>query len=250
MFKDLFSRQASTYAASRPDYPAALIEFVALSSPRRRVAWDCATGNGQAATALAAYFERVVGSDASWQQVSHARAAEGVSYVVATAEASGLASGSVDLVTVAQALHWFDRDRFYAEARRVLAPEGAIAVWSYDDPRVADDPALDAALMHFNKGVLGSYWPPDRGLVGTGYLALPFPFDERPSPAFTMVRDWTRDELAAYTRTWSSRMRYLERHKVDPVDAFEKGELSRLWPDPRETHRIEWPVVVRVGANR
>ena len=246
-FEQLFSRQAAGYAASRPDYPSALIEFVAGCAARRRWAWDCATGSGQAALPLSAYFDRVIASDASPRQLGHAHRGPRIDYVAAAAEASGIADHAIDLVTVAQALHWFDRDRFYAEVRRVLAPGGVIAVWSYGDPRVADDTALDAALMQFNTGFLGAYWPPDRGLVGEGYRALPFPFAERSSPAFSIEREWTRPELAAYMRSWSSRARYLERHGTDPVDGFER-DVQPLWGAPASRHRIVWPVTVRVGG--
>ena len=201
-FQDLFSAQAATYAAIRPDYPPALFDFLASIVERRRLAWDCATGNGQAALALAAFFERVIATDASAEQLAHARAHPRIEYRVATAEASGLPGATVDLVTVAQALHWFDRERFYAEAKRVLVPRGVLAVWSYGDPVIPDDRAVDAALQHFNLVTLGPYWPAGRGLVGAAMRQLPFPFVETPAPPIDIVRLWTLDELAQYLRSW------------------------------------------------
>lgn len=246
MFQDLFSAQAATYADIRPDYPAALFAFVCSTVVQRSVAWDCATGNGQAAVPLAGYFDRVVATDASQAQLSHARAHARVEYRLARAEASGLPDASVDLVTVAQALHWFDRDRFYAEARRVLTQRGVLAVWSYDDPIVGDDPLLDAALQHFNKVTLGPYWPEGRGLVGKGYRAIPFPFDEIASPPFVIERSWTLDELAQYLRSWSSRARYVERHGTDPVVPFIEA-LTQDWSEPSVRHEVRWPVTMRIG---
>jgi len=245
-FQDLFSAQAATYAAIRPDYPPALFDFLASLVERRRLAWDCATGNGQAAVALAAFFERVIATDASAQQVEHARPHPRIEYRVATAEASGLPDAAVDLVTVAQALHWFDRDRFYEEAKRVLVPRGVLAVWSYGDPDIADDAALDAALKHFNWVTMGPYWPAGRGLVGSATRQLVFPFDEIPAPPIDIVRHWTLDELAQYLRSWSSRAAYLKQHGTDPVSPF-LDMLAPIWGQRDTRHEVRWGVTMRVG---
>jgi ubiquinone/menaquinone biosynthesis C-methylase UbiE len=245
-FQDLFSAQAATYAAIRPDYPPALFDFLQSIVERRNLAWDCATGNGQAALALAEFFERVIATDASAQQLAHARAHPRVEYHVAPAEASGLADGSADLITVAQALHWFDRDRFYAEATRVLVPHGVLAVWSYGDPAMPDDNALDAALQHFNLVTLGPYWPAGRGLVGGAMRQLVFPFAEIAAPPIDIVRRWTLSELALYVRSWSSRAAYLKRHGADPVSPFLET-LAPIWGDPETRHEVRWKVTMRVG---
>ncbi len=247
-FQDLFSAQAATYAAIRPDYPPALFDFLASIVERRRLAWDCATGNGQAALALAAFFERVIATDASAEQLAHARAHPRIEYRVATAEASGLPGATVDLVTVAQALHWFDRERFYAEAKRVLVPRGVLAVWSYGDPVIPDDRAVDAALQHFNLVTLGPYWPAGRGLVGAAMRQLPFPFVETPAPPIDIVRLWTLDELAQYLRSWSSCAAYLKRHGADPVSPFLES-LAPLWGDRGTRHELRWAVTARVGRD-
>ena len=170
--KDYFSSQAKRYANSRPDYPAGLIDFVAGLSARHELAWDCATGSGQAAVPLASHFAHVVATDVSENQIAHARPHRGVEYRVATAEASRLETASVDLVTVAQALHWLDRDRFYAEVRRVLAPGGAIAVWSYGDPAIEDDPAIDAVLQRFNHETLARIGLPAAAMSGRDISAM------------------------------------------------------------------------------
>jgi len=245
-YKDYFSSQAERYADIRPDYPSALIDFVAGLVRRHRLAWDCATGSGQAAIPLAAHFARVVATDASENQVAHARAHPRVEYVVATAESSGLTSGSVDLVTIAQALHWLDRDRFYAEVRRVLVPGGALAVWTYGDPSIEDDPAVDAALQRFNHETLGSYWPTGRGDVGEGYLRYEFPFVEVPTPRFRIEREWTLSDLARYARSWSSTVRYVSKHGTDPVVGFET-ELAAIWGDPETRHSVRWQITLRAG---
>jgi ubiquinone/menaquinone biosynthesis C-methylase UbiE len=245
-FKDYFSSQAARYASIRPDYPESLIDFVAGLVAQHGLAWDCATGNGQAAIPLAAHFSRVVATDASESQVEHAPRHPGVEYRVATAEASGLPTGSVDLVTVAQALHWLDRDRFYAEVRRVLAPGGALAVWSYGDPTIADDAGLDAALQRFNHETVGAYWPAGRGDVGEGYLRFSFPFAEVKTPRFRIEREWTLAEFGRYVRSWSSTVRYVKEHGADPVSAFE-AELRPIWGGPDARHSIRWPITLRAG---
>jgi SAM-dependent methyltransferase len=187
-----------------------------------------------------------VATDGSESQIAHAHAHPRVEYRVARAEESGLAGASVDLVTVAQALHWFDRDRFYAEVRRVLAPGGAIAVWSYGDPTIGDDPGLDAALEHFNHETVGSYWPPGRADVGEGYLRYEFPFDEVAAPRLMIERRWTLAGLASYLRSWSSTVRYRSDRGVDPVVDFE-GVLRWHWGHPETRHVVRWPLTIRAG---
>ena len=206
-FPDHFSSRAADYARYRPDYPDALFDFLASLAPARRRAWDCATGSGQAAAALAARFEQVVGTDASALQIAAAVRKPGVLYRVALADASGLPNGSVDLVTVAQALHWLDRDRFWPEADRVLAAGGVIAVWCYDFLRVT--PEVDAVVRRLSSEVVGPYWPPERALVDRGYGELEFPFEELPAPAFSMAKPWRFPDLLGYLRTWSASRRFV-----------------------------------------
>jgi SAM-dependent methyltransferase len=245
-YKDYFSSQAARYAGIRPDYPPDLIEFLVGLVTRHQLAWDCATGSGQAAAPLAEHFARVVATDASENQIAHARVHPRVEYWVATAEASGLADASVDLITVAQALHWLDRDRFYAEARRVMAPGGVIAVWSYGDPSIDDDPRIDAVLQRFNHGTLGKYWPAGRGEVGDGYLRYPFPFVEIPVPRFRIEREWALTELGSYVRSWSSTGQYVSQHGADPVVELE-AELRPIWSNDRTRHSVRWPITLRAG---
>lgn len=242
----LFSSRASHYTRFRPDYPDALIAFVSSLAKQHRVAWDCATGNGQAATALAKHFDHVIGTDASPEQIREARSHANVEYRVASAEDSGLDTASADLVTVAQALHWFDQPRFYKEAKRVLVSEGAIAIWTYGDPSLDHAPS-DALLQRFNKGTMGQWWPKERGAVGAVFLDAEFPFREVVPPAFTLERSWTVAELAGYLRSWSAVARYQAANNgQDPVAPFEV-ELARAWGSPDERHTIRWPITMRAG---
>lgn len=243
-FNDHFSSRAADYAVFRPRYPDALFEFLASESPARDLAWDCATGNGQAAIGLAAYFARVVATDASDAQIARAAAHQRVEYRVAVGDNSGLPDQSADLVTVAQALHWLDRAAFFPEARRVLVPGGLIAVWCYGQVHI--EPAVDAVLRRFYSETVGPYWPPERPHVDNGYRTIQFPFDEQTTPSFAIDRLLTLDELAGYLRTWSATRRYMERHGVDPVgDVI--AEVAPIWGDPSAQRAARWPLSVRVG---
>lgn len=244
-FKDHFSGHAASYAAARPDYPPDLFDWLAEQAPARTLAWDCATGNGQAARALAEHFERVIATDASAEQIAQAVPQPHVEYRIATAESPGLDPNSADLVTVAQAVHWFDRPRFYEAARRILRPGGLIAVWSYGLFTI--DPALDGIVNRFYDGVMGPYWPPERKLVDARYATLDFPFEEVAAPAFVMERDWTLDQVLAYLRTWSAVQRYRHDEGRDPVSLI-SGAFTRQWGDaPRR--RVCWPLYVRAGRS-
>lgn len=243
-FRDLFSRQSETYAATRPSYPDALYEFIASLVPRRHVAWDCGTGNGQAARDLARYFGRVIATDASVTQLKNATPVANVEYRVARAEASGLDDASVDATTVAQALHWFDLDGFYAEVRRVTAPGGLLAAWSYGSPSAGDD--VEPVLRDFENGTLGRYWDERRRWVDEGYRTVPFPFRELPVPDFQLRREWTLSQLGGYLRSWSAVAKFEQERGQDPV-APVLEQLGKHWGPPERTRTVTWPLAVRVG---
>lgn len=242
---DHFSAVAAHYAGHRPGYPDALFDYLAQIAPGRGLAWDCATGSGQAALALAARFRRVAATDRSQRQLAACPKRPNLAGWVAAAEASGLPDGSADLVTVAQALHWFDLERFYREAERVLAPRGALAVWSYGVHRV-DGGEIDAVVGRFYRETVGPYWPPERRLVESGYRTLPFPFPEMAAPPFAMTASWTLPQLLGYLRSWSATGRYRAALDRDPVVALE-SELTPLWGEPLASRMISWPLVLRIG---
>lgn len=244
-FPDHFSGVSGAYAEFRPRYPEALFDWLAGLVPRGELAWDCATGSGQAALALAPRFARVVATDASAEQVAAAPPHPRVEYRVARAEESGLSADSVDLVTVAQALHWFDRPAFYGEADRVLRRDGALAVWTYGHPRL-DTPAADEVFQRFYSGTVGPYWPPERALVDAGYRTIDFPFRQVEPPAFEMETRWPLAALLGYVGTWSATTRFRGAKGFDPVPRL-ATELAARWGDPAEPRRIHWPLSLRVG---
>ena len=245
LFPDHFSSVANLYAAARPTYPEALFAYLAGLAPRRERAWDCGTGSGQAARGLAQHFREVIATDASRAQLAEAIKDPRISYRVAPAEHSGIESESVDLLTVAQALHWFDLPAFYPEARRVVRPGGVVAIWGYVAATL-DDPGLTALLHHFHYDIAGPYWPHERAIIESGYQTVAFPFREVTPPAFEMFADWTLADLMDYVRTWSAVRQLIAAGEGEEVPALERG-LKASWGDPARRRRVSWPLKLRVG---
>ena len=242
-FKDHFSRQAADYAKFRPSYPQELFDYLGNIAPSRQLAWDCGTGNGQAAVGLASVFESVIATDASEKQITNAALHERVDYSVAPAEDSDIDSGSVDLIMVAQALHWFDLNRFYAEAQGVLKPDGVLAASAYNLLQI--EPAIDEVVNRYYYEVVGSFWPPERKLVER-FADLPFPFHEIGPPKFEMRASWNLDHLVGYLRTWSSTQWFIAAKASDPLEQI-TGELRDAWGDPQQRRNVTWPLAVRIG---
>ena len=243
-FKDHFSSASDRYAAYRPDYRAALFAWLAGLCTERDTAWDCATGSGQAALGLAPHFRHVVATDASAEQIRHIQSHPAIDYRVAPAEASGLADRSIDLVTVAQAAHWFDLPHFYAEAMRVLKPGGLIALWGYG--RMVLPGKMDAPFQRFYAETVGPYWPPERALIDDAYRSLDFPFAEIEAPAFHIEVEWTLPRLMDYLSTWSAVKRFQATQEHNPLPAL-MAELQPGWGNPETARKLQWPLFLRVG---
>lgn len=243
-FRDLFSRQSDTYASARPGYPDELYRFIASLVPRRRLAWDCGTGNGQAARDLARYFDRVIATDASEKQLRNATPVANVEYRVARAESSGLESASADATTIAQALHWFELDEFYAEVRRVTVWGGVVAAWSYGSCSAGDE--LEPILRGFEEGTVGPYWDTRRKWVDEAYVTIPFPFEEIAAPPFQLRAEWTLSQLGGYLRSWSAVAQFVQERGYDPVAPLLE-QLEHHWGPPERARIVTWPLAVRVG---
>ena len=242
-FPDHFSCVAAQYAASRPRYPDELFAWLATQVPSRDLAWDAGCGSGQASVALAARFARVVATDASAQQVASAEACRNVTYDVAAEVNPAIADQSVDLVTVAQALHWFNRDAFYREVARVLKPDGMLAVWTYDLLTIS--PAVDDVIMPWYQDTLGAYWPPERHHVETQYREIGFPYALIEAPPLAMRASWTRERFVGYLETWSAVKEYRRLKAADPI-ALVRPALDSAWPDAGE-REVRWPLTVLAG---
>jgi SAM-dependent methyltransferase len=243
-FKDHFSKQAADYAKFRPRYPRELFEYLGGIAPSRLLAWDCATGNGQAAVELAEVFDRVIATDASEKQIANAQPHERVEYRVAPAENSGLQSATVDLIMVAQALHWFGLARFYEEARRVLKNNGVLVASAYKFSHIT--PEIDQLVNYRYYGeVVGRFWPSERVLVEK-FEELPFPFSKIQTPSFEMIAQWNLEHLVGYLRSWSATQRFIAANQRDPLDEI-ADELRAAWGNTKQTRRVIWPLTLRVG---
>lgn len=245
-FANHFGPQAARYAHVWPGYPTALFHYLAVIARTPRVAWDCGTGNGQAAVGLAERFARVEATDPSAEMIAQAQPHPRVHYRVAQYE-TGLPARSVNLVSVAQALHWFDLPPFFAEVRRVLAPDGVFAAWCYALCRV--EPRVDEVVDQFYRVTIGSYWPPERKHVDDGYRSLALPIDELVPPPIEMVQEWTLLEFLAYVRTWSGVAACIAARGEEPVAAFEES-MRRTWGNAMLRRRVVWPLHFRIGHLR
>ena len=243
-FEDHFSKSAETYAQYRPHYPPALFAYLAEQVQEHGLAWDCATGSGQAARDLVARFDRVIATDASAEQVSRAEPHDRIAYRVEPAEQTSLAARSVDLVTVAVAVHWFDFERFYQEARRVLKPDGVIAVWTYHRPQIS--PELDSLIAALEVEILGDFWPERIHYLQEHYQTLPFPFEELSPPAFTIQAEWNLDQMLGFLNSWSAVRRYQEQRAIHPLRMIWTDFLA-AWGESGQPRLIRWPLYLRVG---
>ncbi len=242
-FKDHFTKQAKSYAKFRPNYPGELFEFLASISPSNELAWDCATGSGQAANGLANFFNKVIASDASENQVNNAFKNNKITYKVFPAEKADIESSSVDLITVAQALHWFNFEKFYREVRRVLKKDGIIAVWLYDLVKISTE--VDLITKRFDEEILKNYWPPERQLFYDKYKSIPFPFEKVEAPEFEMTSEWTYNDLLGFLGTWSGTQKFRDGENYDPLNLI-REELIKTWGD-EEIKKATWELVLKIG---
>lgn len=240
--KDNFSRQSKLYSKFRPGYPPELYEFIFSHVKNYQSAWDCGTGNGQVATVLAKKFKSVVASDISEQQLSQAPATENVTYVKAAGQLSDLPGSHFDLITVAQAIHWFDFETFYKEVDRVGKQGSLLAVWGYSLLSVNDE--IDPFIKDFYENKIGFYWDPERKMLDERYRHIPFPFTEIASPDFQIESNWSLQQMEGYLNTWSSVQKYITVNNENPVDEVIDA-LRTLWKD--KTLSVRFPVFLRLG---
>ena len=247
-FKDHFSSQSDDYARYRPGYPAFIYETILKEVNAFEFAWDCATGNGQAARALAPYFEKVIATDASEKQIANAHPVADVEFLVSPAEKAPFKNHIFDLITVAQAAHWFDLPIFYQEVERVMKPGGILAIWTY---RLFETiPKINRIIEEFYFEVVYKYWPPERRLVEAGYSNLYFPYDRIKTPAMYMYFDWDYYEVIGYLNTWSAVKNYRQERNEDPIDLVD-GKLQSVWGDPKTRYHFKWEIpllMARIGG--
>lgn len=240
----LFGARAGAYASFRPHYPATLFDWLASHCPERRRALDIACGNGQASVPLRQHFAQVLACDASIEQLRAAATPDGITLFAANAEAQPLISASLDLIVVAQALHWFATPAFFAEVTRLLKPGGLFGAWCYGLMRI--NRPLDELIDDLYRGTLKGYWPPGRASVDSGYRDIQMPFAPLEPPALAIEARWSFAQLTGYLRTWSA-VQYWERQQGrDPVSELEPALLS-AWGDIKQPRFVRWPLHLRVG---
>ena len=243
-FEDHFSELASTYSKYRPTYPSQLFEYLASCCKEHEQAWDCGTGNGQAARSLAEYFDKVFATDASKEQLGQALNHPKIIFRNEPAEKVSLKDTSTDLVTVAAAVHWFNFDKFYTEVKRVLKPDGVIAVWGYHLFSIT--PEIDRLLVKYYKEILNDYWPEQFHYVDTRYTDLPFPFDEISPPNFEMITEWNLDQVAGFLSSWSGTKIFQQKVGHHPLNEI-WDELVKAWGDEKLKRKLNWPLHIRIG---
>ena len=243
-FKDRFSQQADLYALYRPTYPTTLYEFVLQQVKDPNYAWDCATGNGQVARVLSHHFKNVWATDISQKQLDQAPGLPNIRYEVSPSEETPFPERQFDLITVGQALHWFDFDQFYPEVRRVSRPGAVLAAWGYGLLQINSD--MDRLIHKFYREVTGPYWDPERAHVDEAYRTIPFPFQEIKAPQFKILKRWSLKDLTGYLNTWSSVRKYQTALGHNPVEEFSKKFVS-VWGDPLRKHEVSFNVFMRIG---
>ncbi|TKB49416.1 class I SAM-dependent methyltransferase [Ferrimonas sediminicola] len=244
--KDLFSGHCREYACYRPHYPRQLFELLAHRAPATELALDLATGSGQSAFALSGHFERVIGVDLSRHQLRHSRKAPNLDYLMALGESLPLRRQSVDLVTIAQALHWLNLEFVGREVARVLKPGGVLAIWSYGNCSVGGD--VDEVVHRLYEEVLGSYWTPERRWVEQGYAGLTLPLAGETPRLMALRHNWRLTQFIGYLQTWSALQRYLHQHHQGTLDPLWQ-DLAQAWGDPARRRAIHWPLTLRLFLN-
>ncbi|MDT3402455.1 class I SAM-dependent methyltransferase [Mucilaginibacter terrae] len=241
--KDNFSTQSDHYAKYRPTYPPELFDYLLSITPSHQTAWDCGTGNGQVAFELAKRFEQVYATDVSQAQIDNASQANNITYSVQPAEQTNFDNNFFDLIVVAQAIHWFDFEKFYNEVRRTVKANALLCVTGYGMIQVSAE--VDAVIDHFYRNVIDSYWDAERKYVDENYQTIPFPFEEIEAPEFANVLEWNSEHLMGYLNTWSAVKHFIKQNGYNPVDEL-KLEIEKHWGND-DFKRVKFPVLLRIG---
>lgn len=242
--KDNFSQDSDKYAKYRPQYPAELFEYIYSRCNNFEKAWDCATGNGQVAKILAKKFKHVEATDISKNQLQEAPELNNINYAVQQAEKTNFADHQFNLITVAQAIHWFEFNDFYKEVKRTLQPNGILAVIGYG--LLGINPELDKIVHDFYDNIIGKYWDEERKYIEENYQTIPFPFKELESPSFEIKYNWLAEDLLNYLSTWSAVKHYQEKNNEDPVKLIEEN-VKKVWGDKKR--EVKFPILLRIGKN-
>jgi len=244
-FKDHFSKQAEEYMKYRPTYPKKLFEFLNDMTAEHKLAWDCGTGNGQSAIKLTDYYETVYATDPSQEQIKNAIPHDRIVYKVENAEnPRSIKDNSVDLITVAQALHWFNLEKFYTQVKRVLKTNGVIAVWAYGIPTMSKE--LDLIIRDFHKNIVGEFWLPENRLIDKEYSTIPFPFIDIKTQVFFIKKQVSLSETLGHIRSWSATQKYIDKYNKNPMEQLSQ-KLQEHWQNTETEKEMTWRLILKVG---
>ena len=244
MAKDLFSKQSDLYARYRPTYPKELYDHILPFVKEKNIAWDCATGNGQAAVVLAEHFKKVIATDISAAQIEKASLKDNIEYLVCPAESTPFEENTFDLVTVAQAYHWIKWDEFKNEVTRVCKPRAVIAIWTYSRNKLGDK-KIDDAVYSFYENVTKPYWDYERKYVDELYKTVEFNFELLPVKQFETILNWQREDMIGYISSWSAIQKYIKVKGHSPIPIIEE-EINKLWPEG-EVKKVSFPIYLKLG---
>ena len=244
MPKDLFSDRSDLYALYRPGYPEELFQYIFQFLNSKEIAWDCATGNGQAANVLSKFFQKVEASDISSSQIAKAFKKENIQYSICPAEQTFYPDNYFDLVTVATAYHWLKWKEFKKEVDRVAKPGAIIAIWAYNLLKTKDI-QINSIIEYFYRELMAGYWEPERRYVDENYSTVEFDFEELPSQTWEMELTWTRDHFLGYLESWSAVQTYFQKNNSNPVDLI-KDEITAVWGE-NPCRTFTFPLFLRLG---
>jgi ubiquinone/menaquinone biosynthesis C-methylase UbiE len=244
MAKDLFSKQSDLYARYRPTYPKDLYEYILSFVKEKNIAWDCATGNGQAAVVLADHFKKVIATDISAAQIDKAIKKDNIEYSVCSAESTLFEENTFDLVTVAQAYHWIKWAEFRKEATRVCKPKAIIAIWTYNRNKIGDK-KIDDAIFSFYENVTKPFWDYERKYVEELYETVEFDYELLPVKDFETTLNWQREDMIGYISSWSAIQKYIKVNGHSPIPVIEE-EINKLWPKG-EVKKVSFPIYLKLG---
>ena len=241
--KDNFSAQSENYAKYRPTYPPVFFEYLNSLVLTKQATWDCGTGNGQLAYELAKTFDSVFATDISQSQIDNALLASNIEYSVQPAEKTNFKDNLFDLIVVAQAIHWFDFDKFYREVKRTAKNNALICIVGYGKIEIVEQ--IDHIITNFYQNIIGAYWDKERRYIDENYATIPFPFKEIATPSFANKLEWTFGHLIGYLNTWSAVKHFIKHNGYNPIDKLQT-EIEQHWKEG-EMKEVTFPLLLKIG---
>ena len=244
--RSTFGTDSRSYSQDRPQYPPELFAWISSMCRGHKTAWDCATGNGQAAIGLSHWFEKVDATDLASEQLAEAFSLPNVRYSAQSAEQTSFPDANFDLIAVAQALHWFDFRRFWPEVRRIARQDAFFCAWGYSwFKRTPDLTELHAIYLDPLLDLLKPYWARENGILWNGYSTsdIEFPFDRFDAPPIDISISWDINTLFRYVRTWSAFKMALKAEGVGAALQSLEGDARARFEDYGQ-FRLSLPLAI------